>query len=284
VLQADASYFQAYTPLALSAIVTGSEPAAPIYERMTSTNSRGSSRASIGLADLAMYEGRYSDAIAALPAGIAEDTTGADGAGAAAKYIALAEAQLAQGARDRAVAAAEQALRASTTETVRLSAARLLVGARREMQAQELATELSKQTQGYSRAYADIVRADIALARGAPADAVDALRNAQKAADLWLVHFLLGRAYVEAGRFPEAIAEFDACVRRRGEAAAIFLDDVPSVRYLATMPYWHGRAQEGLGLSAQAATNYKQFLAIREAAKDDALVKDARTRVAKLAP
>jgi tetratricopeptide (TPR) repeat protein len=175
-------------------------------------------------------------------------------------------------------------LRASTGETVRLSAARLLVGARREAQAQELATELSKQTQGYSRAYADIVRADIALARGAPADAVDALRNAQKAADLWLVHLLLGRAYVEAGRFPEAIAEFDVCVRRRGEATAIFLDDVPSVRYLATLPYWHGRAQEGLGLSAQAATNYKQFLSIREAAPNDAIVKDARARVAKLTP
>jgi len=284
VIETDASYFQAYAPLALSAIVTASEPAGPIYERMASTDSRGSSRAAIGLADLAMYEGRYADSVSSLPAAIAEDTTAGDGAGAAAKYIALGEAQLAQGTRDRAVAAAEQALRASTGETVRLSAARLLVGARREAQAQELATELSKQTQGYSRAYADIVRADIALARGAPADAVDALRNAQKTADLWLVHFLLGRAYVEAGRFPEAIAEFDSCVRRRGEATAIFLDDVPSVRYLATLPYWHGRAQEGLGLSAQAATNYKQFVSIREAAPNDAIVKDARGRIAKLSP
>jgi hypothetical protein len=143
---------------------------------------------------------------------------------------------------------------------------------------------LSKQTQGYSRAYADIVRADIALTRRAPVDAVDALRAAQKAADLWLVHFLLGRAYVEAGRFPEAIAEFDTCVQRRGEAAAIFLDDIPSVRYLATVPYWHGRAQEGLGLSAQATVNYKQFLTARAAAVNDPLVKDAQTRIAKLGP
>jgi tetratricopeptide (TPR) repeat protein len=158
-----------------------------------------------------------------------------------------------------------------------------MVDARREAQAQELATAMSKQTQGYSRAYADIVRAEIALARGEPADAVEALRSAQKTADLWLVHFILGRAYVEAGRFPEAIAEFENCVRRRGEATAIFLDDVPSIRYLATLPYWQGRAQEGLGLSAQAATNYKQFLSIREAA-NDALVKDARARAAKLTP
>jgi serine/threonine protein kinase/tetratricopeptide (TPR) repeat protein len=283
VIETDASYFQAYTPLALSTIVTASEPGAPIYERMATTDSRGSSRAAIGLADLAMYEGRYADAISSLPSAIAEDTTAGDGAGAAAKYIALGEAQLAQGARDRAIAAAEQALRASTGETVRLSAARIFIGARREAQALELAMELSQQTQGYSRAYADIVQADVALARGKPADAVEGLRAAQKAADLWLVHFLLGRAYVEAGQFPAAIAEFDVCVRRRGEATAIFLDDIPSVRYLAEVPYWQGRAQEGLGLSAQAAANYQQFLKIRDAAKSDALVKDARTRVAKLA-
>ena len=284
VIETDASYFQAYTPLALSAIVTASEPVGPIYERMAATDSRGSSRAAIGLADLAMYQGRYADALSRLPAAIAEDMTSGDGAGAAAKYIALGEAQLAEGARDRAIAAAEQALRASTGETVRVSAARIFIGARREARALEVAKELSQQTQGYSRAYADIVQGDAALARGKPADAVEALRGAQKAADLWLVHFLLGQAYVEAGRFPEAIAEFDVCVRRRGEAMAIFLDDIPSARYLATVPYWHGRAQEGLGLSEQAATNYQQFIKIREAAKNDALVKDARTRVAKLAP
>jgi tetratricopeptide (TPR) repeat protein len=284
VIETDASYFQAYTPLALSAIVTGSEPAAPIYERMSSTNSRGSSRAAIGLADLAIYEGRYDDAIAALPAAIAEDTTVGDGAGTAAKYIALGEAHLAQGARDRAIAAAQQALRASSSETVRLAAARTFVGARREPQAVELAVELSKQTQGYSRAYADIIQAEVSLARGRPADAVESLRTAQKAADLWLAHFLLGKAYVETGGFPEALAEFDVCVRRLGEATAIFLDDIPSVRYLAEVPYWHGRAQEGLGLSAQAAANYQQFLKTRAAAKDDALVEDARARVPKLTP
>jgi tetratricopeptide (TPR) repeat protein len=219
--------------------------------------------------------------VKALPDAIEADEKGGDGAGAAAKAIALAEAQLAQGTRDRAIASAQRALKASRSEAVVLSAARVMVDARRDAQAQELATELSKQTQGYSRVYADIIRAEIALARGEPANAVEALRPAQKVADLWLTHFLLGRAYVEAGRFPEAIAEFENCVRRRGEATAIFLDDVPSIRYLATLPYWQGRAQEGLGLSAQAAANYKQFLSIRDAA-NDALVKDARGRVAKL--
>jgi tetratricopeptide (TPR) repeat protein len=282
VIKTDPSYFQAYTPLALSAIVTGSEPAGPIYERMAAASERGASRAAIGISDLAFYEGRYGDVISALPPAIAANEKAGDRTAAAAKNVLLAEAQLARGARDRAVAAAEQALQDSRSESVMLAVARIFVGARREAQARDLAAELSKQTQGYSRAYADVVRAEIALANGQTADAIESLRAAQKSADLWLVHFLLGRVWVEAGRFPEALAEFDACVRRRGEATAIFLDDIPSVRYLAPLPYWHGRAQEGLGLSAQAAANYKQFLAIRTGAPDDALAKEARARLAKL--
>jgi tetratricopeptide (TPR) repeat protein len=113
------------------------------------------------------------------------------------------------------------------------------------------------------------------------ADRVDRLRAAQRTADLWQVHYLLGVAYVEAGRFPEAIAEFDVCVKRRGEATAIFLDDVPTVRYLAPLPYWQGRAQEGLGLTAPASASYKQYLELRPTA-DDPLTKDAKARLSKL--
>ena len=147
--------------------------------------------------------------------------------------------------------------------------------------ANALAEELRGQTQGYSRVFAEIVDAELALARGAPADAVDSLRLGQRTADLWLLHFQLGIAYTEARHYLEAIAEFDICTKRRGEATAIFLDDVPSFRYLATLPYWRGRAQEGLGNPAQARQSYEQYLMIRSAA-DDALTRDARTRVSLL--
>ena len=146
-----------------------------------------------------------------------------------------------------------------------------------------LATELAGRTQGYSRAYAQIVESMLSSGPARAADRVDRLRAAQKTADLWQVHYLLGVAYVEAGRFPEAIAEFDACVKRRGEAIAVFLDDVASFRYLAPLPYWQGRAQEGLGLSGPAAESFKRYLAVRSTA-DDALTRDAKARLAKLAP
>jgi hypothetical protein len=73
-------------------------------------------------------------------------------------------------------------------------------------------------------------------------------------------------------------------VRRRGEATAIFLDDVPTFRYLAPLPYWLARAQEGQQNVIGAAQNYKAFLALRHADSTDPLALDARKRLQRLAP
>jgi tetratricopeptide (TPR) repeat protein len=93
------------------------------------------------------------------------------------------------------------------------------------------------------------------------------------------VRFNLGRAFLEAGAFAEALQEFETCTKRRGEATAVFLDDVPTIRYLATLPYWTARAQEGLGLAPQARENYRKFLSLRMKDSPDPLVKDARKRL-----
>ena len=54
---------------------------------------------------------------------------------------------------------------------------------------------------------------------------------------------------------------------------------VRATRYVAPLPYWIGRSQEGLGLVAEARANYQQFLQGRPAASSDPLVRDARTRL-----
>ena len=45
----------------------------------------------------------------------------------------------------------------------------------------------------------------------------------------------------------------DQMPEARAMNVAIFLDEVPTFRYLATLPYWLARGQEGVG-QAQAAT------------------------------
>jgi len=78
--------------------------------------------------------------------------------------------------------------------------------------------------------------------------------------------------------YPEADAEFDVALKRRGEATAVFLDDNPSLRYLAAVYYYQGRAREGLQ-SPGAAESYKAFLAIKHGAENDPLVEDAQRRL-----
>jgi hypothetical protein len=76
----------------------------------------------------------------------------------------------------------------------------------------------------------------LALRAKRAVEAVDALKTALGFADLWLVRYMLGEAYLAAGYPAEAKSEFEACVKRRGEVMALFLDDTPTYRYYAPVP------------------------------------------------
>ena len=143
--------------------------------------------------------------------------------------------------------------------------------------AQEIATALRQQLQPTSRAYALLIDGLVHLGQGDHIEAIDTLSAAIDLADLWLIRFHRGRAYLEAGYYAEALDEFMACRERLGEATAVFLDDLPTWRYTATLPYWLGRAQEGLGMRAEARQNYEAYLARRPAS--DPLAQDAGDRM-----
>ena len=98
--------------------------------------------------------------------------------------------------------------------------------------------------------------------------------------DMWFGHFLMGRAYFEAEHFPEALDEFDHCVRGKGEITDVFLVDSATLRYFPPSLYWLGRCQEQLGSGDAAHELYKQFLALRgDAEPPDALAADAKSRL-----
>jgi len=97
------------------------------------------------------------------------------------------------------------------------------------------------------------------------------------------VRYLLGRAYLEAGAFPDADRELETCVKRRGEATALFLDEAPTWRFYPPVAYYLGRAKEGLN-SPGAADSYKAYLAARPSDSDDPLAADARKRLAAAKP
>ena len=274
----------AYLPLAVAALASGKPDAArDAYQRMAKTGTIGASLANMGLADMAIYQGRYDDADALLKPGLDEDRRANNTTLMATKYLALAEIALAQGKTPLAIDTIRRALALGEDHTIAVPAARLFLRAGNETEPKRIAAGLSNSLQPESRAYGHLITGEMALKNKRTIDAVESFRAALKLTDLWLARFSLGVAYVEAGGHDaEALAELDACVKRSGEATSIFLDDVPTFRYLATSPYWLGRAQVGVGLTRNAADNFKQFLALRPHTARDAVAADAARRLAAL--
>jgi serine/threonine protein kinase/tetratricopeptide (TPR) repeat protein len=284
LLKDDPKYFIAYLPLAMAALARNDSAAARgYYEQMQQVNARAASLASIGLADLAVAEGRTSDAIVLLKAGIASDEAAKIDAGAATKRMALAEAYELDGDLTNAVDVAAAAVAALQTEAILVPAGRLFAEVRQQRQVDKIAGTLANQFEPQKRAYGRIIDALDYISRERYVDAVDSLKESVRFADLWLARFYLGVAYETAGRHGEAISELTICEKRRGEATALFIDEVPTYRYLAPLPYWLARAQEGLGQIGQARAKYQEFLAQRSGPTKDPLVADARRRLAGLA-
>jgi len=280
VLRQNPSQYKAYLPLAAAAFASSNlSGARDAYGRMAGVGPAGASLSTHGLADLDMFEGNWDRAATTLEAGSAADEKSSNRVARAAKLIALAEVQLARTQTSQAIASARDAIRLIPEDATLAPAAFVLLKAGRTAEARAIADDLEKQFQPRSRAYSSMIKAEISRASGRLVEAADALLPAQKLADLWLGRFLLGVVNVEAGRYAVALGELNQCLKRQGEATAIFLDDVPTVRYLAPLRYWVGRAQEGLSNTSAAADNYRAFLSLRPDGLRDPLAADARQRL-----
>lgn len=280
VLELNPAYYKAYLPAAVFAVMSQDyDGATRAYQQMRAAGPRGASLANIGEADLALYRGQAAQARTLLIDGIAADAERGDQRGVAGKSIALAQALYQLGDHDGTLDAINAALEARRAPAQIVPAAALLLALERQDEASALARELSRDLRPDNRAYAHLIDAQCAIMIDDTVAAYDSLQSALALADAWLVRFVLGIAYVNGGHFVEALSEFEACAARRGEATALFLDDVPTVRYLSQLPYWTGRAKEGLGLTDEANAAYRQFLALRLDTSTDPWSVDARARL-----
>jgi tetratricopeptide (TPR) repeat protein/predicted Ser/Thr protein kinase len=279
VLAANPGYETAYVAAAMARLDAGDvEGARGFSERLRGVSPYGASIAATGLADLALFQGRSNEAIDLLQKGIPGDTAAGFPAEAARKETIISEVLLSRGEARPAVAAVDRALALSKRHYILLSAGRTLAGAGEEKRARQLATTLASQIEAEPRSFAKLIEGEVLLRRNQAREAAARFREAGEILDTWLGRYLLGRAYLEAGAFTEAHAELEICLKRRGEATSIFLDDVPSYHVLPPVYYYLGRAQEGLG-SAGAAESYRRFVELRAQADDDPLVLDARRRL-----
>jgi len=249
------------------------------YHKMESFNPRAASLASVGLADFALYEGRLSDAKDILEKAIAEDLKNGFNEEAIHKRTILAETLIHLGKNALAVEAAGKAVAGSKKESILFTSALVYMEAGMEDKAQGLSQELNNLLQPEPQAYAKIIEGELSLKKGKLTEAVNTFQEAQALVDTWIGHLALGRAYLDAKAYIEAHSEFELCLKRMGEVAAVFLDDFPSFRYFPPVHYYLGKAQEGLK-SPAASESFRKFLNImKNADEGDPLVEDARKRL-----
>ncbi len=183
-----------------------------------------------------------------------------------------------QGRRPQAVTAIGHALDTSRDESVLLPAARLYITLDRDDDARALAKELGAAKDDESRGYGRIVDAELALDRGDTAGAIETLRLLMKTTDFWLVRLVLGSAYLQSKQYPEAMEQLNWCEVRQGEAATLFRDEEPSIRYLGMLQPLLARAREGAGMTREAAQDVRQSRVLRAGSPNGGAERDPRLR------
>jgi eukaryotic-like serine/threonine-protein kinase len=231
-----------------------------------------------GLADLAVYQGRYSEAAAILEKGAKADLAGPrpDKDAAATKYWMLARVQLLRKQNAAALAAAKLALDNNGEPQTRLVAAQVYAALGEEAKARDLAAGLANELQTEPQVYAKLIEGEIALKNGDGRGAVKTFTDANNLLDTWLGRFDLGRAYLAIQQYPDADSEFDRSIKRRGEALSLFLD-LSTYGYFPPVYYYQGLARQGMK-TAGFADSFNKYLAIRGKAGEDPLLADARLR------
>ena len=250
--------------------------ASATYQQLATMGIPGASSAASGLGDLAIYEGRYADAVKILRDGAAADLNAKNPARAAIKLTAAGYAELLRGRAELAIAAAKEALSHSKAFPTRFLAGRLLAEAGAVDDARPIARALADDLAIEPQAHGLILQGLIALKEGSAREAIRRLTEANALLDTWFAHFDLGRAYLEAKALPEADSEFDRCLTRRGEVLSL-MDEGATFGYLPLAYYYQGRVREGLGTTG-FANSYREYLKIRGGSTDDPLLPDVKRR------
>lgn len=267
LIKDDPDYAVSYLAVASAAMYRGEyDEARAAYEQMlAATKSEyGKQAGLVGLADIESYVGNFDKARELLEPAIETAFAEDDNVGAAGRLVIVAEAYLAEGNFEEAAETARKVIASSEQVSHRVSAALVAISAGDLETARAIGDTMSNDLQAQNRAYGEMIQASLLREEKDYIGAIDKLRSAIVISDLWLIRFQLGRTYLDAGSYAEAADEFRTCgTTRIGEATAVFLDDTPTYRYLAELPYWKARADEGFGMKEAAIEGYKVFLALR---------------------
>jgi len=224
--------FQVATTMGICQTMLGrTEEGKRIYESLILGNQVQRSAGFIGIADLLARSGSYESASETLV------EAGLDGTnplsrvmlGYAGIYASLAHMEVPRALDD--VLRGEIDVGADKPVTYLLGRAAVLS---RHPEATNLISSLSAQFDVDARVYANLLMAESSLLEGVYAEVATFTEKANEMLDTWMSHWLLGQAYLRGGAAMDAYMEFETCLRRRGEGAAIMLDEIPTTHLVSS--------------------------------------------------
>lgn len=279
VLQMNPAFTEAFMVKALVLMAGGRiQEAEKVYQELAGISAIGGSLSALGLADLELYRGDAQEAVRILKDRMELDRTLGRTEYLGSKWLYLARAYSLGGQRGASLQAVETAIASSSENGILLAGALLYARAGQLSKAGALAESLKSRIGPEPRAYARLIQGEILLHQGSAADAAELFKESQDILDTWLSHVLLGKAYLALEAYPDAHAEFELCLKRKGEATSVFFDDVPSFHYFPDIHFYYGLAQDGLG-SDSALDSFRTFLEIKSEAQQNPLVDEARRRI-----
>ena len=250
VLQDDPAYYKAYLPVAVRHMADNqSVQAIDAYRKMSAVGApRATMLASLGMLDLVLY---FADEDLARQ--LTEEHQFPGDIQIANYYEAIQRVYLAKSylLMNQSEMARKLILTVvnDTDNLARLvSGALVLLALEDSDQVNGIIAKLSTQLQDEPRAYGDLLTGAMYLEQGEMVKALDSLKESVKRTDTWLAHYFLGRTYLQAGHAVEALSEFETCKERLGEAAALFLDDIPSFHYAREIDQYIARAKASIGM------------------------------------
>jgi tetratricopeptide (TPR) repeat protein len=277
VLELSPGFPGAYVGLALAQYASGKrDDAIATWGRLSTFGGDSASLAAEGLADVAVLEGRLTEARALLEKAIEDDARAGRDEALGRKSAVLGAILVTMGQPAKAVAVADRGRKATSADYVIFQLGAVYATAGEERKARAIADDLGARLGADPRMYGLILETAIASRKKSHVEAVAKAKAALQLVDAWLARYALGRAYLEAGAYAQAQQELEAAVHRRSEATDVFLQIVPTYRLFGQAQYALARSQEALK-SPAAVDSFKAFLALKRGS-DDPLVADAKKR------
>src|SRR6266700_5749969 len=160
------------------------------YQKLEKVSTWGASLAAAGMANLALYDGRFREAVQILEKGAAVDLAAKKPDAAADKFAMISYAQLSRGDKSSAAAAADKALANSHSVKIQFLAGWTFVEAGETAKARKLAATLASEFGAEPQAYSKLVLGEVALKGHDAKSAIQLFSGANDLLDTWIGRFV----------------------------------------------------------------------------------------------